>query len=208
MPSVPRHGPRSSESKAEQATQARDRIEREAQTTLQQRTKRLQDLEQALEAANAARTRAEKDLGLRAQQAEAKAQDLVQKLATGLRVQKDLEARLQKEGAEQSQRLKGELERREAQRQQEVARLQQALQEKSKQVKVMELELQRLKQRAGPSPSPSSNLPRPSSPNRLLAGDPQSSTAVSAEPGRGLGDFVGGEPLRQRRSCSSRTWLR
>jgi len=154
--------------KAEQALQARDRIEREGQTGLQQRAKRIQDLEQALEAATAAKARAEKDLAARAQQAEAKAQDLIQRLATALRVQKDLEARLQKEGTEQSQRFKGELERREAQRQQEVARLQQALQEKSKQVKVMELDLQRLKQRGGPGPSPGSSVPKPGSPTSAL----------------------------------------
>ena len=90
----------------------------------------------------------------------ASAQDLTQKLAAAQRVQKDLEARLQKEGAEQAQKLKAELERREAQRQQEVARLQQALQEKSKQLKVMELEVQRIKQKGG-SPSSGSPLPSP-----------------------------------------------
>ncbi len=152
--------------KAEQALQARDRVEREGQASLQQRAKRIQDLEAAVETASATKARVERDLGARTQQAEAKAQDLVQRLATALRVQKDLEARLQKEGAEQSQRFKGELERREAQRQQEVARLQQALQEKSKQVKVMELDLQRLKQR-GPGPSPGSSVPR-SSPTSSL----------------------------------------
>jgi hypothetical protein len=103
--------------------------------------------------------RVEKELGQRAQVAEAKAVEVTQKLAAAQRVQKDLEARVQREGLELGQKHKVEMERREAQRAQEVARLQQALQEKAKAVKILELELQRFKTRAPVTASPTTKLP-------------------------------------------------
>jgi hypothetical protein len=164
--------------KLKEALAARERIEKEGQAALAARAKRVLELEQALEAATGARAKAEKDLGQRAQVAEAKAVEVTQKLAATQRVQKELEARVQKEGQDLSLKHKGEMDRREAQRAQEVARLQQALQEKAKSVKILELELQRFKSRVPIASSPTAKLPAaaaipvrsPTSPPRPVSG--------------------------------------
>src|SRR5262249_14229377 len=98
-----------------------------------------------------ARARMERELGQRASAAEARSVDLSQKLAQTQRLQRELEVRLQKETVEAAAKMRAEVERRDAQRAQEIARLQQALQEKARAMKVVELELQRFKSR---SPSP------------------------------------------------------
>ena len=167
----------------------RERADREAQQTLAARAKRAQELEQAVEAAAAGKARAERELGQRAQLAEAKAAEAAQKLASAQRLQKDLEGRLAKEGQEAQAKHKAELERREAQRAQEVARLQQALQEKSKAVKMMELELQRLKTRgagAAPTAPTARRIPDTTQPN----------VATSAVQGSPLSDDLDDMPTK------------
>jgi ParB family transcriptional regulator, chromosome partitioning protein len=142
------------EAKAEQGGAARERAEREAQQALLSRTRKIQELEQALEQALGVKARLERELGQRVQVAESKALEASQKLVSAQRIQKELETRLAREGLEASARFKTEVERREAQRTQEVGRLQQALQEKAKAVKVLELELQRNKRTAPPTGVP------------------------------------------------------
>jgi ParB family chromosome partitioning protein len=154
------------EARLTEAVGARERQERELQAASAARARKIQELEQSVELGNAGRARVERELGQRAQAAEAKALELSQKLAQTQRLQRELEGRLQKETGEAAAKMRAEIERRDAQRSQEVARLQQALQEKAKALKVMELELLRVKNR----PSSAASLPirtpirRPTSP--------------------------------------------
>ena len=91
------------------------------------------------------------------------------KLTAALRDKKEAEERVTRELTETLSRHKAELERRESQRATEVGRLQAALQEKTKALKVAELELARIKAKAGgaspstgvrPAPEPADSLDR------------------------------------------------
>jgi chromosome segregation ATPase len=146
------------EGRLAEASATASRQERELQAANQARARKIQELEQSLEAASSARARLERDLGSRSQAAEGKAADLAQKLAQSQRLQRELESRLQKESGEAAARMRAEIERRDTQRGHEVTRLQQALQEKAKALKVMELELQRVKARSSAT-TPSGRTP-------------------------------------------------
>ncbi len=154
------------EARLAEAVGARERQNREVQELSAARSRKIQELEQSVELSNAGRARIERELGQRASLAEAKALEMSQKLAQTQRLQRELEGRLQKETGEAAAKMRAELERREAQRSQEVTRLQQALQEKAKALKVMELELQRVKNRPPSAASISARTPlrRPLSP--------------------------------------------
>src|SRR3712207_7353213 len=84
--------------------------------------------------------------------AEAKANEAATKLAAAQRERKELEAKQLKEIEDLNAKQKAELERRDSIKAQEVARLQQSVQEKSKALKVAELELARYKSKA-PAPN-------------------------------------------------------
>ena len=118
---------------------------KEAQLQLQQRTKKIQELELAFENATSAKTRAEKDAAARIAAAESRANEASAKMGGLAKERKDLEGKQLNELNELIAKQKTELERRDAIKAQEVARLQQTVQEKSKQLKVVELELARYK---------------------------------------------------------------
>lgn len=122
-----------------------DQKVKESGAQLTARAKKIQELELAVENAHGAKLRAEKDSAQKTQASEAKANEALQKLQTALRERKELEARLQKDLEDGRVKHKEDLDRRDVLKTQEVTRLQTSLQEKSKALKVAELELQRYK---------------------------------------------------------------
>jgi len=135
---------------------------KEAQSGQAQRQKRVGELEQAMEGANATRVKGEKELQARIQAADQKANEAAARLAAAMGDRKALDTRHLKDLDELTAKHRGEVERRDQVKAQEVKRLQDAVQEKSKQLKVVELELARYKSKAvGP--------PTASSPSRATA---------------------------------------
>jgi chromosome segregation ATPase len=129
---------------------------KEAQAELTRRQRRIAELEQAAEGASAVKVRAEKELQAKILAAEQKTNDTATRYATALQERKALEARHQKDLDDLATKQKAEIERRDQVKAQEVKRLQDAVQEKSKQLKVVELELARYKNKpAGVTSSPS-----------------------------------------------------
>ncbi|MGZ6132303.1 MAG: hypothetical protein ACXWLF_09765, partial [Myxococcaceae bacterium] len=108
------------------------------------------------------RARIERELGGRVQAAEARAADAAGRLAATERARKEIEARVLTEREELVGKQRAGLERRDAAKAQEVARLQQSVQERARALKVAELELARLKARAAPGPA------TPSGPNQVV----------------------------------------
>ena len=143
-----------------------DSRQKDFQNQLGARARKIQELEAAVENLAAAKFRLEKDVNAKATVAEGKAKELGARLAAALKERKELEARHAKELEDQASKHKVELERREQVKAQEVVRLQQAVQEKSKALKVVELELTRYraaKPGAGPAAkgaAPASGAPR------------------------------------------------
>lgn len=134
---------------------------KELSAQLNMRTKRVTELEQALEGASATKARAEKELQARLAAAEQKANEAAAKLQVAIRERKDLEAKHLKDVEDIGVKHKGEIDRREQVKAQEVQRLQSAVQEKSKQLKVVELELQRYKSKPGAAPGAAAPAARP-----------------------------------------------
>lgn len=127
---------------------------KEAQSQLAQRQRRVSELEQATEQTNATRVRAEKELQAKIAAAESKANEAATRLAAAANDKKAFDAKHLKEIEDLHAKQKAEIERREQVKAQEVKRLQEAVQEKSKQLKVVELELARYKNKPATS-SPS-----------------------------------------------------
>jgi hypothetical protein len=125
---------------AQQRTADADAKLKEIQGQLTTRARKIQELELALETVVGAKNRSEKDLNA--------------KLAAALRERKELEAKRLKDIEELNAKQKVELERRDSIKSQEVARLQQFVQEKSKALKVAELELARYKSKAASPTKP------------------------------------------------------
>jgi ParB family chromosome partitioning protein len=138
---------------------------------LQARTKKAGELEAALEAATSARSKLERDAATKQAAAEGKERELMAKLQQSLRQLKEQEAKTLAAVEEATAKAKLEIDRRDQQRAAEIQRLQQSVQEKTKALKVAELEVQRLKSRAdAPAaaarpapPTPPASAPRPPS---------------------------------------------
>jgi len=122
---------------------------KDAQSQVASRAKRLQELELAVENAHTTRVKLEKELNAKVASAEGRASESQVKLQSALKEKKDFEARVWKEQEDLVAKHKAELERRDQLKAQEVARLQQTVQEKSKALKVVELELARYKGKTG-----------------------------------------------------------
>jgi hypothetical protein len=158
------------------------------------RQRKQAELEQALEGASATRTRQEKEFGAKLQLAEQRAQEAAQKLQSQGADRKAIEAQTQRSLDELAAKHKAELDRRDQVKAQEVKRLQESVQEKSKQLKVVELELARYKNKpagaVSSSPSSAGRLapppPAAKSPLQAALGDDDevSATAVTEIPNR------------------------
>ena len=132
------------------------------------------------------RSKVEKELGAKVQGAEAKAAEATTKMQALAREKKDLEGKHLKDMEDQAAKQKAELDRREQVKAQEVQRLQAAVQEKSKALKVVELELARYKNKpAGAPAKPGAAVPAKPAATGGIAG------AVSA-----LGDEMTDEATR------------
>ena len=134
---------------------------KESQGQLAARAKKIQELESAVETAHVSRQRAEKELSQRAAAAESRANEATARLTAIQKDRKEAEVRLHREVEELTAKQKGELDRRDAIKAQELGRLQAALQEKSKQLKVVELELQRYKTKGPAAARPAARPARP-----------------------------------------------
>jgi len=132
---------------AEARFEEQARALREMEKTAQLRARRAQELEAAVESASSSRTRLEREHQAKLEEQQAKASELKDKLNAMLRERREAEARSARELELLGTRQKAELQRREQQRALEVGRLQTALQEKTKALKVAELELARIKAR-------------------------------------------------------------
>ena len=104
---------------------------------------RIKAMERAAATAAEARERAERDLTARVAQAEARLADAARRQSQALQERKEADARALRALAEAQARFQEELQQRDTMRAQEAQRLQAALQERSRQVRVLELEVQR-----------------------------------------------------------------
>ena len=118
---------------------------RELQTQLAAHQKRLGEFETAAESAATARARTERETHAKLQAAEQRANEASSRLASMIQEWKVADARHTKELDDVSGKFRQEIERRESVKSQEVRRLQESLQEKSKLLKVAEFELARWK---------------------------------------------------------------
>ncbi len=141
------------------------------------RGRRVSELEQALEGASSTRAKGEKELGAKVAVAETKANEAAAKLQAMTRERKELEGKHVAQLEELGIKQKAELDRREQVKAQEVLRLQSAVQEKSKALKVVELELARYKNK----PFPAAATARPLA-ARPLEPKPPSPPSLSGEP--------------------------
>jgi len=134
-------------SEAAREIEARDRSVQEL--TLQARTaaRKAQELERALAEADAARAAHEGERDGKVAQIEAQLAEATARVHAAARGKREAELRIARETEEMASRHRSELERRDQQRAIEVSRLQAALQEKTKALKVAELELSRIKAR-------------------------------------------------------------
>lgn len=156
---------------------------KDAQNQLGLRQRRVAELEQAMEAASAARTRNEKELQAKIAASEQKAQETMQKLQVALGERKQLEARHLKDVEDHATKHKAEMDRREQVKAQEVKRLQEAVQEKSKQLKVVELELARYKNKPGAAAArPAAQSTAAAAASFLGEDDEEQATKVNALP--------------------------
>jgi len=158
-----------------------DSRQKDFQNQLGARARKIQELEAAVENLAAAKTRLEKDGNVKATVAEGKAKELGAKFAAALKERKELEARHAKELEDQASKHRAELERREQVKAQEVVRLQQAVQEKSKALKVVELELTRYRTKPGAGPAKSA-APASGAPRVPPAASAPRPTAATAKP--------------------------
>ncbi len=102
-------------------------------------------LKAALAEANEVRARAERDAAAQAAAADARLAEATRRQAQLGQERKDADARALRALSEAQARFQEELARRDEMRAQEAQRLQAALQERSRQLRVAELEIQRLK---------------------------------------------------------------
>jgi hypothetical protein len=133
---------------------------KDTQSQLATRQRRVSELEQAAEQSNALKVRGEKELQTKLATTEAKATEAATRLAAFIAEKKNFEAKHLKEIEDLNTKQKAEIERREQVKAQEVKRLQESVQEKSKQLKVVELELARYKNKPAGAPA----APRPAAP--------------------------------------------
>jgi len=141
---------------------------KEAEEQLANRARKIHELETAVEHLHGAKSRIDKESASRLLAAESKANEAAARLAGVMKDRKEIDGRHLKEMDELTAKHKVELERRDSVRLQEVARLQQAVQEKSKALKVVELELARYRTKATPAAAPTKppvSGARPISPN-------------------------------------------
>ncbi|HEX8907573.1 MAG TPA: hypothetical protein VF805_00135, partial [Anaeromyxobacteraceae bacterium] len=119
---------------------------------------RVRALETALAEAQEGRARAERDAAGRVSAAEVRVAEASRLRAQLQQERKDADARALRALAEAQARFQEELSRRDEMRGQEAQRLQAAVQERSRQLRVAELEIQRLRAgnvaRGAPSPTP------------------------------------------------------
>ncbi len=159
---------------------------KESQSQLALRQRRIAELEQALEGASSTRARVEKDLTQKIQASEQKANDAAARLAAAMQERKALDAKHLKDVEDVHARQKQELERRDQVKAQEVKRLQEAVQEKSKQLKVVELELARYKNKpagAGTAARPAvASTTAPAARSPLAAAVEEEATKVNTIP--------------------------
>jgi hypothetical protein len=128
----------------------------EALAQLQERTQRIRELERAVEAAAAARAQAEKEASARVAAQELKTQEALLRLANQSKERKEWEGQMRAEMEALSKQQRQEWERREATKVREMQGLLLTVQEKSKEVRRLELELE--KQHV-PRPVPASRPP-------------------------------------------------
>jgi DNA repair exonuclease SbcCD ATPase subunit len=162
----------------------------EANEKVAARGRRSQEIEQALESAVGAKARLERDAGAKVVQLEARAAEAVQRMQAALRERKDVEVKHARELEELSARHKSDLERREQQRLVEIQKLQGSVQEKSKALKVAELELARIKAKAGPAAARASAAAASAARPSAVAAAPKS-PAPAAPAARGEGSSDG-----------------
>lgn len=162
---------------------------KDAQSQLAQRQRRVAELEQAVETSSAARTRSEKELQAKIAAAEHKAQEAMSRLQAAMGERKSVEAKHLKDLEDANTKHKAEMDRREQVKAQEVKRLQEAVQEKSKQLKVVELELARYKNKPGATARPATGTmaarpapPTPGPAQSQLGDDDEMATKVNAIP--------------------------
>lgn len=165
----------------ESAVREREHLLLETQALSESRSKRVKELETALEASNAARIRSEKEASARAVSLEIKLQEAKGKSDAWVFEKRDLELLHQKKFEELSARSRLEFERREAIKAQEIQRLQTALQEKTKALRVLELELGRHTKPPPPLPSEPTRRPAPFSatPSLLSLSDEEEESTES-----------------------------
>jgi len=146
--------------------EVRDRSVQEL--TVQARTgaRKVQELEQALAGTAADKARSEGELQEKVAQLEAKVAEATARVQAAARGKREADARGAREFEDLAARHRAELERRDQQRSIEVSRLQSALQEKTKSLKVAELELARIKARLvrEGAPNVAVAVPRPQTP--------------------------------------------
>ena len=106
---------------------------------------RIKGLERAVAEATEARLRGEREMGARVVAAEARLADAARRLTQSSQDRKEAEARALRALADAQARFQEELQHRDHMRTQEAQRLQAALQERSRQLRVAELDLQRLR---------------------------------------------------------------
>ncbi len=135
-------------SQSQRAVEEHDRTIQELTEQTRIRAKRAQEIEKALETATSQRSRLEREQQKTVEEVDAKLNDLTTRLTNAQREKKEVELRISRELDEVAARHRAELGRREQQRGLEVGRLQTALQDKTKALKVAELELARIKARA------------------------------------------------------------
>lgn len=137
------------------------KAEQDAKDALQQltvRSRKIQELEKAVETAHSAKIRLEKELTARLVAGDSNLNEGNARIAALLKERKEVEGRHLREVEEINAKHKAELERRDSVKSQETARLQQAVLEKSKALKVIELELARYKNKASAA-APRSSAP-------------------------------------------------
>jgi chromosome segregation ATPase/DNA-binding NarL/FixJ family response regulator len=148
------------------------------QQQLAARTKKVQEMELALENAQAARSKLERDVAQKTATSEARERELTAKLQQAVRLLKESEGKVAKAEEEALAKAKAEIDRRDQARAAEIQRLQASLQEKSKALKVAELEVGRLKSKVEGATVAAISTARP--PSNTVARAVQPTSPVTA----------------------------
>jgi myosin heavy subunit len=161
---------------------------KEAHDQLAHRAHKIQELEAALEALYSGKSRMEKEHASKLSSLASRSDEAAARLAAAMKERKDLEGRHLKELEDLAGKHKADLERRDSVRLQEVARLQQAVQEKSKALKVVELELARHRTKgtgSAPSKPAAASIPARPIPPSTAQAPPKTPLSVKSFPGHG-----------------------